>query len=178
MSRAALGLIGWMVLSLLAGAVGGVATSQEAPAFYQTLQRPAWSPPAWVFGPVWTVLYVTMGIAAWLVWKPAGLRGAKRPLSFFLVQLALNAAWSWIFFGWRQIGWALVEIVVLWLAILATVVAFWRARPLAGALLLPYLGWVGFAVALNGAIWWSNRPGEAPAVEAHLVACPPATRSR
>ncbi|MFA9477395.1 TspO/MBR family protein [Phycisphaerales bacterium AB-hyl4] len=156
MLRATVGLICWIALSLLAGVVGGVATGREAGAFYRELELPPFAPPGWVFGPVWTLLYLLMGVAVWLVWKPSGFAKARLPLSLFGVQLVLNALWSWIFFAWWQPGWALVEIVVLWLAIVATTIAFWRVRPTSGALLLPYLAWVSFAVVLNAAIWWLN----------------------
>ncbi len=125
-------------------------------AWYLELAKPAWTPPGWLFGPVWTVLYVTIGVAAWLVWRQAGFRKAPLVWLAWGGQLVLNAAWSWIFFGLHAPGAALVEIIALWLAILATIAAFRRLRPIAGALLLPYLGWVGFATALNAAIWRLN----------------------
>ena len=109
-----------------------------------------------MFGPVWTTLYVMMAVAAWLVWKQAGVRDAAVPLALFGGQLVLNVAWSFIFFGLHQPGWACVEIVVLWLAIVATVVAFFRQSRGAGWLLLPYLAWVSFAAVLNFAIWRLN----------------------
>ena len=143
----AVGLAASLLLAFAAAAIGGVA-SASAPEFYRELTRPAWAPPAWLFGPVWTVLYLLMGIAAWLVWRERGFGGARTALSLFLVQLAANALWSWLFFAWRQGALAFVEIVILWALILATVVAFWRVRPLAGALLVPYLAWVSFATAL------------------------------
>jgi len=150
-----LGLLGWLVLTFAAAAIGGVA-SANAGAFYQQLTRPGWAPPAWLFGPVWSTLYVLIGIAAWLVWRVRGFRGAGIPLSLFLVQLAANALWTWLFFAWRQGALAFAEILVLWALILGTVVAFWRVRPLAGALLLPYLAWVTFASALTFTTWQLN----------------------
>lgn len=149
------GLIGWLVVVLLAAAIGAIA-SANAPEFYGQLARPAWSPPAWLFGPVWTVLYLLMGVAAWLVWREKGFRGARVALGLFLVQLALNALWSWLFFAWRQGALAFAEIVLLWVLIVATTVAFWRVRPLAGMLLVPYLVWVTFAAVLCLAIWRLN----------------------
>src|SRR5690606_36483937 len=113
--------------------------------FYGRLALPDWAPPASVFGPAWTLLYVLMALAAWMVWRRAGWSGARGALSLYLVQLLLNALWSWLFFAWRLGGAAFVEVLVMWLAIAATLLAFWRVRPLAGALLLPYLGWVTFA---------------------------------
>ncbi|HKI93980.1 MAG TPA: TspO/MBR family protein [Gemmatimonadales bacterium] len=155
MRRAVLGLAAWLAITFAAAALGAVA-SANAGTFYQQLVRPAWAPPGWLFGPVWTVLYLLMGVAAWLVWRPAGFRGAAAALVLFLVQLVLNALWTWIFFAWKQGGWAFAEILVLWVLILAALVAFWRARPLAGVLFVPYLAWVTFAAALNLAMWRMN----------------------
>ncbi len=124
--------------------------------WYQELAKPAWTPPGWLFGPVWTLLYLTIGIAGWLAWRRAGIAAAPVAWVTFGAQLVLNGAWSWLFFGLQAPGAALIEIVALWLAILGTVAGFWRIRPLAGALLAPYLGWVGFAALLNAAIWRLN----------------------
>ncbi|MEO8195451.1 MAG: TspO/MBR family protein [Thermoanaerobaculia bacterium] len=151
------GLVGWILLCFAAAATGAVASAQ-AGGFYAQLARPAWAPPAWLFGPAWTVLYLFMGIAAWLVWRDGGFRQRGLALTLFLVQLAVNALWTWLFFVWHLGALAFVEIVLLWGLILATAVAFRRARPLAGALLLPYLAWVTFAAALTWAIWQGN-PG-------------------
>jgi benzodiazapine receptor len=145
----------WVALCLVAGFVGSLFTAPAIPAWYRGLHRPAWGPPNWVFAPVWTVLYVTMGVAAWLVWRRAA-PGAPVALALFGVQLALNVAWSALFFGLRSPGAGLVDIILLWLAILATVMAFWRISPAAGLLLLPYLGWVSFAASLNYVIWRMN----------------------
>jgi len=155
MSRQVLGLLGWLVVTTAAAAIGGVA-SANAGAFYQQLIRPGWAPPAWLFAPVWSVLYLFMGIAAWLVWRVGGFRGARTALALFLVQLAANALWSWLFFAWQQGALASAEILLLWALILGTVVAFWRVRPLAGALLLPYLAWVTLASALAFTTWRLN----------------------
>ena len=151
------GLVLWLGLSLLTGAIGSVA-STPAPEFYAQLDRPSWSPPSWLFGPVWTTLYVLMGIAAWLVWRERHRMDVRPALLTFVVQLVLNALWSWIFFAWRMGGLALAEILVLAAAIVATIVLFRRVRPLAGALLLPYLAWVLFATALTLSLWRAN-PG-------------------
>ena len=150
-----LGLIGWFVLSFAASAVGAVASIQ-AKSFYGQLAQPGWAPPPSVFGPVWTILYALMAIAAWLVWRSGGLRSHRFALSLFLVQLALNALWSWIFFTWQNGMLAFADIVLLWLLIVATLISFWRVRPLAGALLVPYLLWVSFAAALNFTLWQLN----------------------
>jgi benzodiazapine receptor len=151
------GLIGWLAITFIAAAVGSVA-SAEAPAFYAQLSKPDWAPPASVFGPVWTVLYLLMGIAAWLVWRERSARGVDGALSLFLIQLAANALWSWLFFGWRQGAFALVDILLLLLLIAVTMASFWRINRLAAALLLPYFAWVAFASALTGVVWQRN-PG-------------------
>jgi benzodiazapine receptor len=153
--RQGVGLAGWVLGSFAAAAVGGVA-SANAGDFYQQLARPGWAPPPWLFGPVWSVLYLLMGIAAWLVWRERGFRGARTALTLFVVQLAANALWTWLFFAWRRGALAFGEILLLWVLIAATILAFWRVRPLAGALLLPYLLWVSFATALTFAVWRAN----------------------
>ena len=130
----------------------GAIASQEAGAFYQQLARPAWAPPGWFFAPVWTVLYAFMGVAAWLVWR----RRAYGPIALFVVQLSLNALWTWLFFAWRQGALSFVAILLLWALIAATMAAFWRVRRAAAALLAPYLAWVGFAAALTYAVWQRN----------------------
>ncbi|TPG09883.1 tryptophan-rich sensory protein [Rhodanobacter glycinis] len=152
-----IGLIGWLLLSFAAAAIGSIASIQAA-AFYQQLAQPSWAPPSSVFGPVWSLLYALMGIAAWLVWREGGWRRQRGVLALFVLQLAVNALWSWLFFGWHRGALAFADIVLLWLLIVATTIGFWRVRPLAGALLLPYLGWVSFAAALNYAVWHLN-PG-------------------
>ncbi|HEX3158421.1 MAG TPA: TspO/MBR family protein [Gemmatimonadaceae bacterium] len=146
--RTGLGLIGWLLVTAIAAAAGGVASS-SAGAFYRQLDRPAWAPPAGLFGPVWTVLYVLMAIAAWRVWMARGWDGARGALTLYLVQLALNALWTWLFFVMRRSGWALAEIVALWVVLVATIIAFGRVDRLAAALLLPYLAWVTYATALT-----------------------------
>lgn len=150
-----LGLAGWWLLSFAAAAIGALASIQAA-AFYGQLAQPSWAPPSSVFGPVWTVLYALMGLAAWCVWRQIGRRGRQRALVLFLLQLLLNATWSWLFFAWHLGGWAFADIVALWLLLAATVAAFWRVDAIAGALLLPYLAWVSFAAALNWAVWQLN----------------------
>jgi translocator protein len=126
-------------------------------AWYEQLAKPAFTPPNALFGPVWTAIYVMMGVAAWLVWREKGLHHAAGPLTLYASQLALNAAWSWLFFGLQRPDLALADIVVLWVAILATMVAFWRHHVVAGALFIPYLAWVSFAVLLNFSFWQLNR---------------------
>jgi tryptophan-rich sensory protein len=155
--KQSMGLLGWLLLSFAAAAIGALASVQAA-SFYQQLAQPSWALPSSVFGPVWSVLYALMGIAAWLVWRDGGWRRQRGVLALFMLQLAVNALWSWLFFGWHRGALAFIDIVLLWLLIVATVLGFWRVRPLAGALLLPYLCWVSFASALNFAVWHLN-PG-------------------
>jgi benzodiazapine receptor len=151
-----IGLVVFVAMCLGVGGLGAMATTPEIQGWYKTLAKPSWNPPDSVFGPVWTTLFVLMGVAAWLVWQQGGFKAAAKPLSLFAVQLALNVAWSWIFFGLHQPGWAFVEIVVLWLAIVTTPVAFFRCAKVAGWLLVPYLAWVSFASVLNFTIWRMN----------------------
>lgn len=149
------GFIGWLLAVAATGVIGAIASGRAA-SFYAQLERPVWAPPAQLFGPVWSFLYLLMAVAAWLIWQKYGFATARRPLLLFIAQLVLNALWSWLFFAWHLGGWALVDIVALWALILVTTSAFWRLRPLAGALLIPYLVWVTFAMALNFAIWRLN----------------------
>ncbi len=151
------GLLAWLLVSFLAAAVGA-AGSLNAAGFYTQLARPDWAPPGWLFAPMWSVLYLLLGVAAWLVWRERGISGARAALALFLVQLAANALWTWLFFVWRLGGLALAEIIVLWLLILATLVAFARVHVAAGLLLVPYLLWVSYAAALTAAVWRMN-PG-------------------
>lgn len=154
-NKQVLGCVAWLAVSFIAAAIGSAASIQ-AGSFYTQLVRPEWAPPPDVFGPVWSVLYAVMGIAAWLVWRVGGFRAARTALTLFLLQLAVNALWSWLFFGWHLGGVAFADIAMLWVLIVATLVAFWRVRPLAGVLLVPYLLWVSFALALNYAVWQLN----------------------
>jgi tryptophan-rich sensory protein len=157
MARAALGLGVFLALCFGAGALGSLFTSPSIPTWYAELKRPVWTPPNWLFGPVWTALYLMMGVAGWLVWRQAGVSGAAWALALFGLQLALNVLWAILFFGMRSPGVAFGEIVVLWVAIAGTLAAFWRVSPTAGVLLVPYLLWVSFATALNLSIWRLNR---------------------
>ncbi|MFO7803417.1 MAG: TspO/MBR family protein [Desulfovermiculus sp.] len=157
LTKQVVGLGAWLGVTGLAAAVAG-AGSVTATVFYARLALPTWAPPAWVFGPVWTALYALLGISAWLVWRVRGFPGARFALLLYLLQLAVNTIWSWLFFHWQLGLLALADILLLLVLILATLTAFWRIRPLAGWLLLPYLLWVGFAAALNHAIWQLN-PG-------------------
>jgi tryptophan-rich sensory protein len=148
-------LAGFVAAVGLVAAAGGAATGPAVRDWYPALAKPAWTPPGWVFGPVWTILYGMMAVAAWLVWRRSGWNWA---LAWFTVQLGLNGLWSPVFFGLQKLGWSVIVIGLLWIAIAGTLVAFWRKRLLAGLLLAPYLAWVTFAAVLNIAIWRLNAP--------------------
>ena len=139
-----------LVLCLGLGSAAGFLTAQSLPTWFPTLVKPSFNPPSWLFAPVWTTLYIMMAVAAWLVWLRKG------PLVLFYVQLALNFAWSLLFFGLHSPALALIEIVAMWVAILLTLVSFWKVDRRAGWLLVPYLAWVSFAGVLNASIWWLN----------------------
>ena len=154
--RSIVGVALWVAVSFSAGAIGARFTGPAVASWYAQTNKPAWTPPDVVFGPVWSTLYLMMGVAAWLVWRKAGFSGAPGAIVLFGLQLIANAAWSWIFFGLRRFDLAFFEIVILWALILATVVAFWRHDARAGLLLLPYMVWVSYASVLNFAIWRLN----------------------
>jgi len=147
----------WLALCLGVSGIGGAITRTSVSDWYQRLSKPSFNPPDWVFTPVWISLFTLMGVSAWLVWRRTGFRRGRVPLAWFGMQLALNLAWSGLFFGIRSVGWALIEIVALWIAILLTVISFYRVDMAAGLFLVPYLLWSSFAVALNASIWWLNR---------------------
>ncbi|MDH4907802.1 TspO/MBR family protein [Xanthomonas euvesicatoria] len=149
------GLLGWLVLCYAVAALGAIASIQAA-SFYVELQRPAWAPPGWLFGPVWMALYGMMAVSAWLVWRRGGWAGARVALTLFLVQLALNGLWSWLFFAWHLGAWAFADIVALWLVLAATIGVFGKRQASAAWLLVPYLAWVSFAAALNFSVWQLN----------------------
>ena len=143
---------------LAAGAIGSMFTRQAIPTWYATLEKPAFNPPNWVFAPVWTLLYILMGVAAFLVWRRGWEnRQVKIALVAFLVQLILNASWSVVFFGLESPLYGLIVIAALWVAILFTTLSFYRISRVAGVLMLPYLLWVTFAAVLNESIWLLNR---------------------
>lgn len=151
--RRLLALAGWVLLCFAASSLGGLFGPGE---WYGTLKKPSWNPPGWIFGPVWTALYTTMAVAAWLVWRQGGWGKQRKPVLIFLVQLALNALWTPLFFGLHRPGVAFAEIVLLWLAIAATLAAFCRVSLIAAGLLVPYLAWVSFAAVLNFTLWRLN----------------------
>ena len=147
-----------VAICLAAGAIGGIATASSVTGWYTTLQKPSWNPPNAVFGPVWTTLYLMMAVAAWLVWRRRPTAGAavRNALIWFAAQLVLNSVWSLLFFGLHRPGVAAIEIVVLWVAIVATIRAFARLSRPAAWLLVPYVTWVSFAAVLNFTIWRIN----------------------
>lgn len=147
-----LALAGLTLLTAVCGALASV----NAPVLYAALQRPDWAPPASVFGPVWSVLYLLMIVAAWLVWQHRGQSGVGFALGLYVLALVPNGLWSWLFFGWQQGLVALMDVAVLWVLVGLSVRAFWRVRPLAGALLLPLWCWVSFAAVLNAQVWRAN----------------------
>ena len=146
-------LTGWLALTFCAVATGAFVSTGD---WYAELVKPSWNPPSWLFGPVWTVLYIMMAVAAWLVWQRGGWKGQRGPLTLYLVQCALNALWTPVFFGLQRPGLAFAEIMILVVMLLATLIAFWRIRPAAGLLLVPYCLWTAFAAVLNFTIWRLN----------------------
>ena len=150
------GLLLWVAVCFGVAGVASLFTSPEIGGWYAQLRKPAWTPPNWLFGPVWTALYLSMAVAAWLVWRGRGFAAARLPLSLFASQLALNGLWSILFFGLHRAGAAFAEILLLWCAIAAALVSFRRVSPPAGALMLPYLLWVTYAAALNFSVWRMN----------------------
>jgi translocator protein len=149
-------LILLIAVCLLTGVFGSLATSTSVNSWYVELSKPSWTPPSWVFGPAWTMLYIMMAVAAWLVWRKGYTADVRLALTLFAVQLLVNGLWSYLFFGLRWPGGALVDIAVLWVAIAATAIAFARVSQPATWLMLPYLAWVSFAMALNLEIWRRN----------------------
>lgn len=146
----------WLALELflVTSLLAGVLSSLNGPnPWYAMAAQPAWGPPDWLRAPVSAVLYFLMGMAAWLAWRPAGWRGAH---ALFVVQLVFNAAWTWLFFDLHRPGWALGDLTLLGFTALLTCAGFWRIRPLAGALLLPYLAWLAYAWTVNFGFWWLN----------------------
>lgn len=154
--RNLLALLGFLALTAIVSGVSSYVTMPEVKTWYVPVVKPPLNPPDWVFGPVWTTLYIMIAVSGWLVWKARGFAGARAAFAAYGMQLALNFAWSLIFFGLHRPGIAFADITLLWCSILATIVLFWRIRPLAGYLLVPYLLWVSFASYLNYMIWHLN----------------------
>ncbi len=155
-SRDVFALAVFLIVCLAVSGIGATITATSVGTWYQMLHKPPFNPPDWVFAPVWTTLYVLMAIAGWRVWRRAPLRITRKALTVFAAQLALNLSWSVIFFGLQQIGLALVEIIILLLAIIANTILFWRVDRWAGALFVPYVLWVAFATVLNASLWLLN----------------------
>lgn len=151
-----LALAGFLVLTFAVAAVGGAVTANSVQTWYPTLNKPAFNPPDWIFGPVWTALYAMMAVSAALVWSRALPPARRTAIAWFLIQLALNLGWSLLFFGLHQVAFAFGWLVLLWLAIAMTIRRFWPISRTAGLLLIPYLAWVGFAGLLNFLIWRLN----------------------
>lgn len=155
MKRGWLKLLGFILVSYLAGFIGGIFTQQSVTTWYLTLQKPVFNPPSWVFGPVWTSLYILMGIAAFLVYNK-GYKKARTALNFFFIQLFFNALWSFLFFGLKNPLLAFIEIIILWSLILVTTYYFYKVEKKAAYLMLPYLLWVSFATVLNFSLYILN----------------------
>ena len=151
-------LICSVFVCLLTGFLGSFLTMDSVSTWYAELSKPSFNPPDWAFGVVWPILYIMMGVAAFLIWrKGTGSKQVKIALGLFLVQLVLNGMWTPIFFGLHMMGLALAEIILLWMAVLATIVGFWRLSKTAACLLIPYILWVSFAITLNASHWYLNR---------------------
>jgi tryptophan-rich sensory protein len=150
-------LLGFLVITFAAAAIGSFSTFPNVRDWYPTLAKPAWTPPGWLFGPVWSALYTAMAIAGWRAWRACADRKAARGvLLLYAAQLVCNALWSVLFFGLRQPGLALVDIAALWLLLVGLQIRLWSVDRAAGLLWAPYVAWVSFASALNAAIWWMN----------------------
>lgn len=173
-----LALAGFIAGTQLVGGLGAIATARGLKGWYPRLEKPSFNPPNYVFGPVWTTLYAVMGVSAWMIWRKRNEPGAERALGLFALQLGLNAVWSPIFFGLRAPGAALADILVLDGAIAAYMSAARRVSTPAAALMVPYLGWSGFATVLNGSIWWLNGPGYAGAPAASFGSVGPSSTFR
>ena len=152
------GLFVFVTLCLLVSAAGGMVTATSVDTWYQALAKPSFNPPDWVFAPVWTTLYFLMGVSGWRVWRRSALRATRGALALFGLQLFLNFAWSVLFFGFQRIDLALIDIAILFVAIVANMIVFWRIERLATLLLVPYAAWVVFAIVLNVSIWLLNVP--------------------
>jgi benzodiazapine receptor len=149
----ALGLFFWVILTF---SVAYVSSQFEPGTWYGTISKPSWTPPGWVFGPVWSLLYLAMSVSAWLVWRHRKRESVVLPLGLYVLQLIVNGLWSWLFFGRQLIGVALIDLLVLVLLVIVTSATFFRVNRKAGVLLIPYLLWICFAAALNFQIWSLN----------------------
>lgn len=149
-------LIVSLLIPLSVGAVAGMFTSQAVPNWYASLNRPSFSPPNWVFGPVWTSLYILLGFSFFLVWKENPSQKRNLAIKIFAIQMLLNFAWSFIFFYFNMIGLALLEIILLWISIVAMIYLFYKIKPISAYLNIPYLLWVSFATVLNAGYYFLN----------------------
>lgn len=149
-------LAGFLIASFSAAAVGGAATATSIARWYPTLHKPGWNPPNWIFGPVWTLLYILMAVAAWRVWRTGDAESGRRTFRWFAAQLSLNLLWSVLFFGLRSPGLAFIEVLFFWSLLVAILRHYWLADRIAAALWFPYVAWVSFATVLNGTVWWLN----------------------
>jgi len=156
-SRDLVGLFAFIVLCLVVSGIGGAVTASSVETWYQALEKPPFNPPDWVFAPVWTLLYIIMGIAAWRVWRFRSFEATSKALGFFALQLGFNLTWSFLFFGLQRIDLALVEIVILLVVIIVNAIMFWRIDRLAGLMFLPYIAWVTYATILNSSLWLLNK---------------------
>ena len=146
----------FVLLAVGAGAIGAAATGTSVHTWYVGLSKPGWNPPDWIFAPIWTLLYLFMAVATWRVWKTGNPTSARRTVSLYSAQLSLNALWSILFFGPHRIGAALVDTTALLALLVVVLIRYWRADRTAAAMWIPYVAWVGFATALNLAIWQLN----------------------
>lgn len=154
--KKSIALILSIFIAQMAGTLGSIFTSPNIEGWYAELTKPSWNPPAWVFAPVWITLFTLMGIAAFFIWQEKHTVVRVAALRFYIIQLVLNASWSFLFFGMHRPDLAFIEILILWAFILITLLYFWKLRPLAGYLMIPYLAWVSFAAVLNATIWYLN----------------------
>jgi len=155
-SRDLLGLFAFIILCLAVSGIGGAITATSVDTWYQALEKPPFNPPDWVFAPFWTALYILIGISAWRVWRLRSFEATGKAVAVFAVQLGLNLAWSFLFFGLQRIDLALIEIVILLCAIITNTIIFWRIDRLAGLLFVPYAAWVTYATVLNASLWLLN----------------------
>jgi tryptophan-rich sensory protein len=150
-------LIGFVLITLTVGGISSYFTAGQVNTWFTTVNKPSFNPPNWVFGPVWSVLYIMMGVSVFLVWQQPASKQRTLALPIFGIQLMLNFWWSIIFFKFHAMGWALVEIIALWCSILLTIISFSKLSKLAAWLLVPYIAWVSFATLLNSAFWYLNK---------------------
>ena len=154
--RPFVGLVIFFAICFLAAGIGTIPTAPQIPGWYAALSKPAWTPPNWIYGPVWSALYALMAVSGWLIWMRSSRSEARWPLILGAVQLVVNVVWSWLFFGLESPLLGFLDILALMVAIVATITAFWRRSRLAALLLVPYLAWVTCAAVLNFAIWRLN----------------------